>query len=47
MLYQITYQFIERETTSTKFCSILGHKIHSIYDENGRTFKIVLAKLWY
>ena len=41
-LHQITDQFNEREITSTKFYSIL--KVHSFYDENGRTCKILFAK---
>ena len=40
MLYQIIDQFNERKIISTKFYSILLHKIH---DRNGRTCKILLA----
>ena len=41
-LHEITDQFNEREITSTKFYSIL--KVHSFYNENGRTCKILFAK---
>ena len=42
-LYQIIDQFNERKITSAKFYSIPLNKIHSLYDGNGRTCKILFA----
>ena len=42
-LYQIIDQFNERKITSTKFYSILLHKIHPFYDGNARAYKIPFA----
>ena len=42
-LYQIIYQFNDRNYTSKKFYSILLNKIYLFYDGNGRTCKIEFA----
>ena len=41
--YQIIDQFNKRKITSTKSYSILLNKIHSFYDGNDRTCKILFA----
>ena len=41
--YQIIDQFNERKITCAKFYSILLNKIHSFYNGNGRTCKILFA----
>ena len=41
--YQLVDQIHERKITSTKFYSILLNKIHTFYDWNCRTCKILFA----
>ena len=43
ILYQVINQFNERKITSTKFFSILLHKIHPLYDGNRRTCELMFA----
>ena len=43
MLYQVINQFNKRKVTSTKFCSILLHKKHPLYDGNRRTCELMFA----
>ena len=42
-LYQLINQFNEKKITSTKFYSILLHKIHPFYDGSGRTYNILFT----
>ena len=42
-LYQIIDQFNKGRIRSIKFYSIFLNKIHSFYDRNGRTCKILFA----
>ena len=42
-LYQIIHQLNKRQITPIKFYSIIIHEIHTFYDGNGRTCKILFA----
>ena len=42
-LYRIIHQFSERKITSTNLYSILLNKVHSFYQGNDRTCKILFA----